>query len=171
MEINIEGSKMKTISRKAIVLIFIMLAVFLSGCGQQSDSIKKPQPASDAVIYDLKGDISLKVSGDKAVVSGTTDLMDGCVVKISLVSASGEELASEKKKIESGEFSSEFAIPDDYKGRVFGFLSCTYSGNGSQPKEVKEAYGKKFVNLDGENVIWNASECMYVLQSNPVEIG
>ena len=41
---------------------------------------------------------------------------------------------------------------------------------GGQPKEVTEAYGRYFQNIDGSCVIWNKSENIFLAQSAKIEL-
>ena len=44
------------------------------------------------------------------------------------------------------------------------------SKSDGQPDEVKEAYGKKFQNLTGDDLIWDQNGIIVVFQSEAVEI-
>lgn len=42
---------------------------------------------------------------------------------------------------------------------------------GSQPDEVEELYGKYFQNIDGDHVIWNEKNNIFIVQSDKVDLG
>lgn len=44
------------------------------------------------------------------------------------------------------------------------------SGNGKQPSEVTDVYGKKFELMSGEDVIWNTEGNVLVIQSDIITI-
>ncbi len=133
-------------------------------------SIKKPARPDDAVICNLSGSIETVLDYEKITVKGKTNLMNGTVAKVSIFSSDGNELVSEKITIDGENFAVCFDKPADFSGNVYGFLSCSYTKNGDQPKEVIKEYGKNFLNIDGENVIWNSREYMFVLMSETVEL-
>ena len=160
---------MKKVTRSLAIALILMIAMSLIGCKQAPKPIKKP--AGGEVTHAINGSCTLTIEGDTATVSGTTGLMQGTVIKISIFSASGKELASEIQEVTEEAYTASFAVDPAWNGEIYGFLSCTPSSNGSQPKEVKEAYGKNFANLEGENVIWNAKEVMFVLMRESLTIG
>ena len=41
---------------------------------------------------------------------------------------------------------------------------------GSQPDEVEELYGKYFQNIDGDHVIWNEKNNIFIVQSDKIDL-
>lgn len=161
---------MKSFKKYIAIALALVLVLSLTGCKAKPTAIKRPAAPKDSIMHNINGSCSLAVSDGKVTVSGTTGLMNGAIVKISVYSSNGDELASKVEEISEESYSVEFELDPEWKGEIYGFLSCTPESNGKQPKAVREAYGKNFLCLEGENTIWNAKEVMFVLMSDMLEI-
>ncbi len=111
------------------------------------------------------------LEGNVLNVSGTTNLMDGTNGVIS-VAQCGRHDSSRGQVYKRGEgISHDFTVGDDWQDIVYGFITFDTQQADKQPKEVTNAYGKKFENLTGESIIWDLKGVAVVLQSEGVEIG
>lgn len=80
--------------KKILVLILIViLAVALCACGSMS-GMTRPLVAPGAEMKTIEGEVKAEISGDKIIVSATTNIIDGAIIKLSIHTTNGAELAS-----------------------------------------------------------------------------
>ncbi len=152
-----------------LALAVLMAALFLlSGCGGSKPLTKfTPQEGVEPVV--LTGAITAKVENGKITAYLTSNLEVGTVVRFTVDSYDGDELAEALYSISGENVKVEFDIEEDWSGKVYvSAVACPSVG--SQPKAVTEVYGRYFQNIDGENVIWNSKENIFVVQSEKFSV-
>ncbi len=118
----------------------------------------------------MTGSCTAELVDGKLVVSGETNLMDGTNGIISVLNSDGTRIEQQKVTKEGDNLKAEFTVGEDWPDKVYGFLMFDTSKSDGQPDEVKEAYGKKFQNLTGDDLIWDQNGIIVVFQSEAVEI-
>lgn len=159
--------------RLRIIGLIAVLLVVLSGCScSGSRDIAKPALAEGAQAVNVKGacTAALLNGGKTLSVTGTCNLMDGTNGIISVLSAEGRQLESHKFTKEGEDLGWDFEVGKDWPGVVYGFISFDTQNCDAQPKEVTEAYGKRFQNLEGPDVIWDMKGVIAVFQSEAVDV-
>lgn len=162
---------MHRITRTVYVVLAILLAVSLTSCARMPQ-LAKPSRDPDAEPVEVTGLCTAElVNGGQAVrVSGSCNLMDGTNGIVSVLNANGSTIAKQKFTKESDDLTFEFPVDDKWPQTVYGFISFDTQQCDKQPDEVTKAYGKKFQNLDGPDVIWDAKGLVAVFQSEALEI-
>lgn len=156
-----------------IIGLAVCMILLLSGCScSGTRDIAKPAPAEGAEPVEVEGSCSAQLinGGSVLAVTGTCSLMDGTNGIVSVLSAEGRQLDAHKFTKEGPELGWDFEVKRDWPDIVYGFISFDTQNCDSQPKEVTEAYGKRFQNLEGEDVIWDMKGVIAVFQSEPVNI-
>ncbi len=69
------------------VVLELLLALLAAGCG--AASIPKPQPTQGAKTVTVTGNCDLEIEDTTIIVSGETDLIDGALLHVSVVSQDG----------------------------------------------------------------------------------
>lgn len=158
----------------AAAILVVLLAVLTAGCG--STTLTKPQMTASAMAVKVTGSCEIEVNGDTITVKGETDIMDGAIIHISVVSQDGMIVDSVSGPKQGDSISREFKITsekyDDSVKVVAGFISCAPTLYGTQPDAVYTAYGKKFENLEAPegDIIWNSNGVVVVFGSDSVEL-
>jgi len=153
-----------------VLLIIIALAAVLTGCARGSAEVSKPKPSEGAEMFTVEGECGAALDGNILTVSGSSNLMDGTNGVISVLNSDGI-MVEEHKFTQSGEsVSFDFEVQDDWTDIVYGYISFSTQQGDKQPKEVTEVYGKKFENLEGENIIWDLKGVIAVFQSEAVTV-
>ncbi|MEG1859427.1 MAG: hypothetical protein RR193_03705 [Christensenellaceae bacterium] len=157
--------------KKLIILLAVVLAVgtLLAGCGG-APAIKRPPMASDAVAFEVTGSCTAVLKGDILTVSGKTNLMDGTNGIISVLNSNGTIVESVKITKKGDNLKHDFVVAENWPDIVYGFVSFDTQKSDGQPTEVKDAYGKKFENLTGKDVIWDAKGVIAVFKSEEVKV-
>ena len=170
-----EGKKEETWKVKkswkitAVMLMMILSVAVLSACG--STQLARPSMAEGATAVDVSGTCEATLDGDVLKVTAkTTNLDDGVIGRISVASYDGRVL--EKKVItKSGDnLSAEFTVGSDWPETVYCFYVADPSEDGRQLDAVYEKYGKKFENMQGDQVIISANGLALTLRSEKIEI-
>ena len=159
----------KGMKKKLIVLLVIVIAAVavLAGCGGAQE-IKRPE--ADGETFTVTGSCTAELSDGKLVVSGETNLMDGTNGIISVLNSDGTRIEQHNVTKEGDNLKAEFTVAEDWPETVYGFIMFDTSKSDGQPDAVKEAYGKKFQNLVGDDLIWDQSGIIVVFQSEAVKI-
>lgn len=155
--------------RRLLCVACVLIALLLCACAR-TPNLTKPAMAEGAKPFEVSGECeaALQDGGSSLQVSGTCNLMDGTNGIIRILSAEGSKLAEQKFTKEGETISHSFEVKRDWPDVLYGFISFDTQTSDSQPKEVLEAYGKRFENLEGENVIWDLKGVIAVFQSEPV---
>lgn len=158
--------------RIGAALVAVICMFLLAGCSRGPAEIAKPEPEEGATLFSVEGECTASINGDVLTVSGATNLMDGTNGVISVLNSDGTSASREKFTKDSDQISHDFKIEDDWTDIVYGFISFDTTQADKQSTEVKEAYGKKFENLEGdeENIIWDTKGVIAIFQSEAVEI-
>lgn len=162
------AGKMKRVLTALIVLLFIFI---FAGCARVP-RLTKPAPNEGAASVEVEGECTAQLvnGGQSLVVAGTCNLMNGTNGIVSILNANGTTIDRQKFTKESDSLNFEFDVGNSWSGTVYGFISFDTQQCDRQPDEVTAAYGKRFQNLDGPNVIWDAKGVIAVFQSEAVEI-
>ena len=75
------------------IALILSMALAFTGC-QATASIERPKVEAGATLIEITGECNAEVSGDKITVTASTNIIDGALIKISISSISGRELAS-----------------------------------------------------------------------------
>ncbi len=156
--------------------LFTALAVVLTAAGCGSVDLSKPKSSTEGAAVSVTGSCDIAVNGDKITVSGTTDILDGAILYISVLSQDGKTRDSVKITKAGGEISQEFAITaekyDDSVKSVTGYITCAPSLYGNQPDNVYTAYGRKFENVTAPegDLVWNKDGVIIVFGSKSVDL-
>lgn len=103
-------------------------------------------------------------------VEGSCNLMDGTNGIVSILNANGATIDKQKFTKEGDDLTFEFNVENSWPQTVYGFISFDTQQCDRQPDEVTEAYGKRFQNLEGPNIIWDAKGVIAVFQSQAIDI-
>ncbi len=162
---------MRVISKKMLAVLFTAVFVItaLAGCGGVS-SLARPTPDPGASQYTVNGSCSISKTGDIITVSGTTDVMNGTIINVSVVAQDGTVIDSINVTQTGAEISQQFTVTDKYDGIVDmkGYLTITPSYYKKQPSNVTEVYGSQFQNIvnDTDTAIWSSEGVMLVFASD-----
>lgn len=153
-------------------VVFLILAVLVFGaCACGSPAIAKPAPDEGAEIAKIDAKCTMTRNGDVLKVSVSTNLMDGAAMKVTIDSYNGDQLAAKYYTKAGDNFFVEFDIDPNWKGAVFGTMTCEPHANGEHTKEIYEKYGKKFQNIEGPQILYNTSEGNYLaVQSEAINL-
>ncbi len=161
---------------KIIAAIMMALVVTVCAAGCAAPVVNKPQMTAGATAVKVTGSCTTEVNGDTITVKGETDIMDGAVLNISVVSQDGMIVDKVNVTKQGDSISQEFKITsdkyDDTIKQVTGYIACAPSLYGAQPKEVIDAYGSKFENVqapDGD-IVWNNNGVVIVFGSESVKL-
>ena len=157
----------KTISIAAAAVLTVVL---LAGCG--SPTINRPQKTPGAVGVNVTGSCDIELGGGVITVSGQTDIMNGSLIHVSVVSQDGMIVDAVTFAKTEDAVKYEFAVTsekyDDSVKKVTGFITCAPSLYGAQPEAVYAVYGKNFENIEGDN-IWNNDGIIVLFASETVD--
>ena len=157
----------------AIIVAVIGLTSCASGmgCGGNVSEIAKPQPGEGAQVFTVEGSCEAVLQGGTLTVSGTTNLMDGVNGVIKVMGSDGSTVEEVNFTKQGEAITHTFTVEEDWPDKVYGFVSFDTQQSKQQPKDVRELYGSKFENLEGESILWDSKGVMVVFQSAEVEIG
>ena len=160
---------MKTIT----AAIAVLMIIFAAGCG--STLLTRPQPLAGVPTHLITGECEISVDGEQITVSGTTDIMDGAQIHVSVVAQNGMVIDHNIFTKNGDEISRTFTISaDKYEGvkQITGYITCAPSMYGAQPQNVIDAYGKKFEQIDVETKdnIWNNDGIVVLFASETIDI-
>ena len=149
-----------------------VLAMLLTSCGAQR-TIAKPVVEEGKEAVEVEGSCSAELTSGGSVlnVSGESNLMDGTNGVLSVLGADGVKLVEHRFTQTDGTASWDFEVEESWPEIVYGFMSFGTQNMDSQPREVTEAYGRRFQNLEGPAVIWDTKGVIAVFQSEEVRIG
>ncbi len=156
---------------RRIAFIWFMIAclVFLAGCSS-SNTLEKIEPQEGVETIVLEGTCSAEVGDDTIKVTLHSNLLEGTVVVFSIDTYDGTELASQIYSVSGETIYAEFERDDTYTGIVYASVVASPS-IGSQPENVRDAYGRYFQNVDGEHIIWDTKENIFIVQSEKINLG
>jgi hypothetical protein len=155
--------------------IVLITAIILSGCGGAPSTLRPPSYSQIKVSGELEYSmLSLEEPGNARIaLSATANVMDGTIMRFSIESVMGKQLAY-KDVIKNGDnLAAEFDLAGISEESVYGFLTAHPSLYGNQPKEVTEAYGKKFENLysdNEQNIIWNNQGVILIFSTGQISL-
>ena len=160
---------MKNTSRKILIILAAVLLLALAGCA--AGDLKAPAADEGVTPQKVSGTCTLTRSGDTLRVSAHLDLMDGVNLRFALDAYDGKSLAEATYLKAGDDLYAEFAIDPKWEGKVYGSVICEPDSIRAQAKEVTAAYGKRFQNITGDDVIFNAQGNIFVIQSEPLDLG
>lgn len=163
---------MRVISKKMLAVLFTAVFVItaLAGCGGVS-SLARPTPDPSASLLPVTGSCAISKNGDVFTVSGTTDIMNGALIHISVVAQDGTAIHQTTITKVQNEISEQFTITAEQLKDVVdlkGYISCAPSYYGKQPNEVYDAYGKQFQNIinDTDTAVWTTEGVLIMFASD-----
>lgn len=159
-------------TKKVICLLLAAAAVFSVSACARLPQLAKPaiQEGAEAVKVTGSCEVELVDGGQTLRVNGTCSLMDGTNGLVSVLNANGSVLDKRKFTKQGDEISYDFAVGEDWPATVYGFISFDTQQCDAQPAEVTDAYGKRFQNLEGDDVIWDTKGVIAVFQSEALDI-
>ncbi len=151
------------------IVIIIAAAIIFCGCGGPA-AIVKPNPAG--ALFKVEGSCSAELSEDKTVleVYGTTNLMDGTNGVISVIDPNGTTIEKVNVQKQGDNLKHTFNVAPSWPKDVYAFVTFDTQQGDQQSSVVKETYGVKFENLEGEDIIWNQKGVIACFQSELVAI-
>lgn len=155
-------------------VMLILLVAISAGCG--SVTISKPEMAENATAVSVDGSCQISVNGDKITVSGETNILDGALLHISVVSQDGMIVDYVTMTKNGDSFSHDFTITsdkyDDTIKVITGYITCAPTLYGQQPQAVYDAYGDDFENVEPpeDDLVWNRDGVVIVFGSESVEL-
>ena len=153
----------------ALCLMLALAAMLLVSCGG-SAGLKRLEPKEGVEKVKLEGSCTAEITGETLRINFSSNLQEGAVVKFSVDSYEGKELASKEYSVSGENIYAEFAIEPEWEGVLYGTVQCSPQV-GSQPSEVTDLYGNYFQNIDGEHVIWNDKSNIFLVQSEKINLG
>lgn len=166
--------QIKRLKITAAAILVVLLAVFMAGCG--SVSTPKPTMSENATPVSVDGSCEIALNGDTLTVSGETNVMDGALLHLSVVSQDGMIVDYVTMTKNGDQMSHDFKVSsekyDETVKAVTGFITCAPTLYGQQPEAVYASYGKKFENLQGPegNIVWNGDGVVVLFASQSVDI-
>lgn len=160
-------------TRKLTVLVAALLATILmfSGCG--AATIQKQQVEEGKTAIELTGECTAILEGESIRVTLKSNLKSGAQVRFSVNSHTGEQLATQDMtQDEKGEIVCSLDIDPAWKdeGVIYIGATCDPSKYAEQPQDVRDAYGSRFQNITGENVIFDASGNIFAVQAEKIDL-
>lgn len=152
----------------ALCLALFMTMLMLVSCG--STTLRKLEPQEGVQKVELDGFCSLEVQDGVLRINFSGNLQNGAIVRFTVDDYQGKELAAKEYAVSAENIYAEFEIDPSWSGIVYGTVQCSPQV-GSQPDEVEELYGKYFQNIDGDHVIWNEKNNIFIVQSDKVDLG
>lgn len=152
-----------------LCLALLMAAMMLASCGG-GGALKKLEPQEGVEKVKLTGACTVERDGNILRVNLTSNLQNGAIVKFTIDDYQGKELAAKEYAVSGENIYAEFEVDDSWSGIVYGTAQCSPQ-TGSQPSEVTDVYGKFFQNIDGDHVIWNEKNNIFIVQSEKVDLG
>lgn len=163
--------------RFKIIVAVVMALIFVgAAAGCSAPMVTKPQMTANATAVKVDGSCHVELNGDTLTVKGETNIMDGAMLHISIVSQDGMIVDFVKMTKQGDSISQDFKITsekyDDTVKAVTGYISCAPSLYGTQPDAVYNAYGKKFENVEAPegDIVWNSNGVVIVFGSESVEL-
>lgn len=153
----------------ALVLCLVLCVTVLTGCGG-SKALEQIKPQEGKEVYTLTGECTAEVKDGKITIYLTSNLLEGTVACFSVDSYDGEELVNESYAISGETVSVSFDIPAEWEGKAVYATVTAAPSLAKQPGEVTDVYGRYFQNIDGENIIWNKTENIFIAQSGKIEL-
>ena len=97
----------------------------------------------------IEGEVKAEISGDKIIVSATTNIIDGAIIKLSIHTTNGAELASTTVTKNGDNLKAEFnaSVLGEEKS-FYAFASCAPEQYGKQSDAMAQEYGKQFALAD-----------------------
>lgn len=160
---------MNSVTKKRKYILAAVLAVFtlflFTACG--TAQLQQPPVDSGVEAINLEGTCTVERVGDNLRVYCSSNVENGAVVKLTLDTYDGMELASKTYTKQGDDIYAEFAIEPSWKGEIFGSMTCSPA---DQPAEITEKYGKRFQNIRGDQVIFDVSGNIFVAQSESFQL-
>ena len=150
----------------ALSLMAVLCFSLLAGCSSSS-TVAKLEPQEGVVSIVLTGGCTAEVTDNMIKVTLQSNLMQGTVVRFTIDSYDGTELAYKQYAVSGDNIYAEFERGATYPDIVYASVVASPT-IGSQPDEVKDAYGRYFQNIDGEHIIWNGAENIFIVQSDKI---
>ncbi len=163
--------------RFKIIIAVMMVLVFVgAAAGCAAPVVTKPQMTANATPVKVDGSCQIELNGDTLTVKGETNILDGAMLHISVVSQDGMIVDFVKMTKQGDSISQDFKITsekyDDTVKSVTGYISCAPTLYGTQPDAIYSAYGQKFENVEAPegDIVWNSNGVVIVFGSDSVEI-
>lgn len=154
-----------------VAVMVLLAAALLAGCG--APALPRPTPSAGAAPVRVSGSCEITVGDGVITVSGETDIMDGALMHVSVVSQAGMIVDSVTFTKNGDTVSKDFSITpakyDETVQKVAGYITCAPSLYGAQPQSVYDAYGKKFENIDS-GFVWNNDGVVVLFGSKIVDL-
>ncbi len=161
---------------KIIVAIMMALVFTALAAGCAAPVVTKPQMTANATAVKVDGSCQIEVNGDTVTVKGETNIMDGAMLHVSVLSQDGMIVDFVKMTKQGDAISHDFKITkekyDDTVKSLTGYISCAPSLYGAQPPAVLAAYGEKFENVEAPegDLVWNSNGVVIVFGSDSVNL-
>ncbi|WP_031513105.1 hypothetical protein [Desulfofalx alkaliphila] len=140
----------------ALVIIVVIGALGSSGEEAVEDKNSATIKEKDEAIYEITGGLNVEFEDGKAVVTITTNAIDGSIFETLLMDGN-LNFVSDFITIENGVGVKEFDIPEEWEvGYISGSAMMRFNlDEHPQPDKVKEVYGENGENLRGDLAVEN----------------
>ncbi|MBQ9941952.1 MAG: hypothetical protein IJP03_02975 [Christensenellaceae bacterium] len=160
----------KSFKYMVMILVVALALVMLSACGGQRQ-LTGPAPDEGATVYEVSAVCNIeKADNVLRVTAEECTLMNGVVLEFSVNTYDGIKLASKQYVKASDNMYAEFVIDPAWSGKIYGSVVCQPDSVVSQEKEVDQAYGKKFQNIKGEQVLFDMNGNVFAAISEFIEL-
>lgn len=161
---------MKLTRRMVALMACLMLCMaVLAGCSGNA-ALAQKQPQEGDTIYQLSGKCTAKVEDGKIVIYLHSNLLEGTAVQFCLDTYDGTQLASAVYSVSGETISATFEMEPSWEGKLVYASVAAAPSLGKQPSAVTEAYGRYFQNIQGESIIWNKAENVFLVQSGKIQL-
>ena len=161
---------MKLTKRMVALAACLMLCMaVLAGCSGKT-ALAQKQPQEGDTVYQLSGKCTAEVKDGKVTSYLHSNLLEGTAVQFCLDTYDGTQLASATYSVSGEAISATFEMEPAWEGKLIYASVAAAPSLGKQPSAVTEAYGRYFQNIEGDCVIWNKSENIFLAQSGKIQL-
>jgi hypothetical protein len=156
---------------KKILIAAICLALVFGLCACSGNKpVARHLPEEGATTYEIIGKLQVEYTGSKLSLLFENNFITGTVTEVAVYTYEGEELYSENYSITGPTVKMEIEKAPEWTGKKV-YVSVTASpSTGRQPSEVRDAYGRLFQNVKGNNLIWDRTENICFFQSREIKL-
>lgn len=150
-------------------MLIIVVLVAVAGCA--AADISRPKVAAGATMVDITGDINVTIEGEDIVLNVNSNIDNGALIKFSIQTVEGLELAKQIVTKDGDSLSVKFNKSVLAGKQEFcAFASCAPTSYGKQPDSVITHYGASFEYLQGDSVIWDTTGVVVVYNSGVIKL-
>ncbi len=165
-----EKGQMRRNAKRYIIAAYILACIMMfAGCSGNA-ALAQKEPQEGSTVYQLEGKCTAQVSEDQIVIYLHSNLLEGTAVNFCIDTYDGVELVSKVYAVSGETISATFDLDPSWKGKLVYASVVAAPSVGKQAENVTEAYGRYFQNIQGDCVIWNKSENIFMVQSDKITL-